>query len=98
MQPRYNGSGEEVATKQFNYCKVDSNYFLYHHQVYNNRNCGHYRIYVERNRSTNYWPGRFHVYLLAITEVNANYLRGHLVDGAVSSLSCILAPVGIEDG
>ena len=36
----------------------------------------------EINWSTRYWPGRFHVYLLEITEVNANYLRGHLVDGA----------------
>ena len=82
MQPRYNGSGGEVATKQFNDCNVVGNHFLYHHQVYNNKNCGYYQISVERNWSTKYWPGRFHVYLLMLIDVNANYLRGHLVDGA----------------
>ena len=71
-----------MATKQFNYCKVFGNHFLYHHQVYNNKSCGCYHISVERNWSTNYWPGRFHVYLLALTEVNVNYLLGHLFDGA----------------
>ena len=81
-QTRYKLSGREVATKQFNYHEVFGNHFLYHHQVYNNKGCHHYQISVERNWSTKYWPGRFHLYLLALTEVNANYLQGHLVDGA----------------
>ena len=41
----------------------------------------HYPISVDSNWATKYWPDRCHSYLLALTEVNANYLRGYLFDG-----------------
>ena len=31
--------------------------------------------------ATKYWPDRCHAYFLALSEVNASYLRGYLVDG-----------------
>ena len=67
-------------TKRFNYHEVFGNNFNYRHQVDDNRNQRHYPISVERTWATNYWPDRCNDYFLALTEVNANYLQGYLVD------------------
>ena len=79
-QQRYKGGGGKLVTKQFNCCEVFRNHFNYRHQVYDNNNRHHSPIPVEINWATRYWPDRFHAYFLALVEVNANYLRGYLVD------------------
>ena len=79
-QLRYKGYGGELVNKQFNYCEVFGNHFNYIHQVDNNKNWRHYPILFDRNCATKYWPGRCHSYFLVLTEVNANYPRGYLVD------------------
>ena len=88
-QRRYKGAGGELATKRFNYREVFGNHFNYRHQVDNNKNWHHSPISVERNWATNYWPGRCHAYFLALTEVNANYLRGTWSTELMWSLSWI---------
>ena len=80
-QQRYKEVGGECVTKRFNYSEVFGNHFNYRYQIYNNSNRRHYPISVERNWATNYWPDRCHALLLALAEVNANYLRGYLVNG-----------------
>ena len=68
-------------TKLFNCCEVFRNHFNYIYQVDDNKNRCRAPISVERNCSTKYWPDRCHAYFLAFTAVNANYLRGYLVNG-----------------
>ena len=78
----YKGSGREVVTKQCNYCEVSGNHFNYRHQFDDNNNRLHCPIYLESYWATNYCPDRCHAYFLELTEVNLNYLRGYLFDGA----------------
>ena len=80
-QHRYKGTGGELVTKRFNYCEVFGNHFNYIHQVENKKNWCHSPISVERTWATKYWPDRCHPKFLALTEVNANYLRRYLVNG-----------------
>ena len=78
---RYKGAGGELVTKRFNYHEVFGDHFNYRHQVGYNNNWRHYPISVERTWAKKYWPDRCHVYFLALTEVNTDYLRWYLVDG-----------------
>ena len=71
-----------MVTKWFNYREVFGNHFCYRHKFDNNINHRHYPISVERIWEISYWPDRCHAYFLAPTEVNANDLWGHLVDGS----------------
>ena len=52
------------------------------HSVGENNNWSHCPISVDSNWATNYWIDQCHAYFLALTEVNANYLQGYLVDRA----------------
>ena len=70
-----------MVTKRFKYHEVFGKYFCYRHQVDNSNNCHNSPISVDMNWSTKYWPEYCHAYFLALEEVNANYLRGYLVDG-----------------
>ena len=80
-QQRYKGAVEDLVTKRYTYCGVFGNHFNYRHQVDDNSNRCHYPISVEKNQAKKYWPDRCHAYFLVLIEVNANYLRGYLVDG-----------------
>ena len=80
-QQRYKGAGGEFVTKRLNYCEVFGNHFNFRHQVGNNNNWLHSPISVERILYKKYWPNRCHDYSLVLTEINANYLWGYLVDG-----------------
>ena len=75
-QWRYKGMGGELETKQFNYPEIFGKCFNYRHQVDNNINCRDYPISVDRTWDTEYWPGWCHAYFLALSEVNAYFLRG----------------------
>ena len=81
-QCRYKGSGGEVVTKQFNYREVLGNQFRYSHQVDDNTNRRHSPYFCGEELGNNILA--LTVAMLtssALTEVNANYLWGYLVDG-----------------
>ena len=78
---RYKGAGGKLVTKKLNYREVIRNHFNCRHQVDDNNNWCHYNISVEKTSAKKYYTGRWHAYLLALTEVNSNYLWGYLVNG-----------------
>ena len=70
----------EVVNKRFNYRDIFDKFF-YRNQVEYKNNHRRYPISVERNWATNYCHECCHACLLALTEVNENYLWWYLVDG-----------------